>query len=262
MSRVGMVIPTIFSRPTLLPQAAESILNQGVEVELIVGCPEDLMQSVKQVLPAGVMVVAETPGVGLAQKINDLFARLPQDCQFIGWLGDDDLLAPGSLKAATNALEANPEASMVFGGCQYIDPEGNNLFQNKSGRWAVPLLRFGPQLIPQPGSLFNRAAFEKAGGLSSNYSMAFDFDLFIKLSKLGKVIFIPRTLASFRWHPGSLSVSRRWLSVTEASSVRVSHLPGILRPVAWVWEWPVKWATYLAGLRVSKQAKSTFRFGS
>ncbi len=255
MSRVGMVIPTIFSRPTLLPLAAESILNQGVEVELIVGCPEELIQVVEQALPKGVKVIAETPGVGLAQKINDLFALLPPDCQFIGWLGDDDLLAPGSLKATVKALEANPRASMAFGGCHYIDPEGNNLFLNKSGRWAVPLLRFGPQLIPQPGSLFNRAAYEKAGGLSSNYRMAFDFDLFIKLSKLGKVIFIPQTLASFRWHPGSLSVSRRWLSVTEASKVRVSHLPRILRPVAWVWEWPVKWATYLAGLRVSRSLR-------
>ena len=256
MSRVGMVIPTIFSRPTLLPQAVESILNQGVEVELIVGCPGELVQVVSQVLPAGVTVVAETPGVGLAQKINDLFSLLPQDCHFIGWLGDDDLLAPGSLKATIKALEENLQASMAFGGCQYIDHEGNRLFLNKSGKWAVPLLRFGPQLIPQPGSLFNRAAFEKAGGLSSDYSMAFDFDLFIKLSKLGKVIFIPQTLASFRWHPGSLSVSRRWLSVTEASRVRVSHLPGNLRPIAWVWEWPVRWATYLAGFRVSFMSKS------
>lgn len=255
MSRVGMVIPTIFARPSLLPLAAESILNQGVEVELIVGCPEELIRVVEQALPKGVKVVAETPGVGLAQKINDLFSRLSPDCHFIGWLGDDDLLTPGSLKATVKALEDNPHASMAFGGCQYIDPEGNNLFLNKSGRWAVPLLRFGPQLIPQPGSLFNREAYVKTCGLSSKYSMAFDFDLFIRLSKLGKVVFIPRTLASFRWHPGSLSVSRRWLSVTEASKVRVSHLPRILRPVAWVWEWPVKWATYLAGLRVSRSLR-------
>ena len=227
-----------------------------MKVELIVGCPEELIQVVEQGLPKGVRVVAETPGVGLAQKINDLFSLLSPDCHLIGWLGDDDLLAPGSLKATVKALEDNPQASMAFGGCQYIDPAGNNIFLNSSGTWAVPLLRFGPQLIPQPGSLFNRAAYEKAGGLSSKYSMAFDFDLFIKLSKLGKIIFIPQTLASFRWHPGSLSVSKRWLSVTEASKVRVSYLPGILKPVAWIWEWPVRWATYLAGLRVSKELGS------
>lgn len=247
-----MVIPTIFARPTLLPLAVESILSQGVDVELIVGCPEHLINKIQAALPGGVKVVAETPGVGLAQKINDLFALLSKDCQYIGWLGDDDILNEGSLKATSKALEITPKAAMAFGGCQYIDPEGNNIFLNKSGKWAVPLLRFGPQLIPQPGSLFNREYFEKVGGLSPNFSMAFDFDLFIKFSQLGQMVFIPQTLSSFRWHPGSLSVSKRWLSVTEASKVRVSHLPTILKPIAWAWEWPVRWATYWAGFRVSR----------
>ena len=251
MTRVGLVIPTIFSRPTLLPLAIESILSQGVEVELIVGCPENMIEQVRTVCPPQVKLVAETPGVGLAQKINDLISQLSRECKFVGWLGDDDLLSPGSLQATSQALTDNPEAPMAFGGCQYIDPEGNDLFLNKSGRWAVPLLRFGPQLIPQPGSLFNRSAFEKVGGLSPDYTMAFDFDLFLKFGKLGKIVFIPQTLASFRWHPGSLSVSRRWNSVSEASKVRVSHLPVILKPIAWAWEWPVRWATYWAGLRVS-----------
>jgi hypothetical protein len=87
--------------------------------------------------------------------------------------------------------------------------------------------------------------------------MAFDFDLFLKFSKLGKIVFIPQTLASFRWHPGSLSVSRRWNSVSEASKVRVRHLPAILKPISWVWEWPVKWATYWAGMSVAKLRKQS-----
>jgi GT2 family glycosyltransferase len=259
MAIVGLVIPTIFSRPTLLPLAIESILSQRVEVELIVGCPENMIEQVRTVCPPEVKLVAETPGVGLAQKINDLISQLSPECKFVGWLGDDDLLSPGSLQATSQALTANPAAPMAFGGCQYIDPEGNNLFLNRSGEWAVPLLRFGPQLIPQPGSLFNRSAFEEVGGLSPNYTMAFDFDLFLKFSKLGKIVFIPQTLASFRWHPGSLSVSRRWNSVSEASRVRVSHLPTILKPFAWVWEWPVRWATYWAGATVSGRHLATFQ---
>ena len=87
MSRVGMTIPTIFSRPTLLSLAAESILNQGLEVELMVGCPEELIPAVEQALPKGVKVVAETPGVGLAQKINDLFHFSPQFATSLAGLG-------------------------------------------------------------------------------------------------------------------------------------------------------------------------------
>jgi hypothetical protein len=144
---------------------------------------------------------------------------------------------------------------MVFGGCDYVDPDGQVVWTNKSGSFAVPLMRFGPDLIPQPGALFRREAFDVSGGLNTSYSWAFDFDLFIKLSKIGKLIHIDSTLASFRWHPESLSVEYRSKSVSEASKVRVSHLPKLLRPISWIWEFPVKQATLIAGNRVTDAAK-------
>jgi hypothetical protein len=126
---------------------------------------------------------------------------------------------------------------------------------NKSGRWASLLLHFGPDLIPQPGALFTRSAFEKAGGLSNSYHWAFDFDLLLNLKKIGKLRFINKTLAGFRWHPESLSVEYRTMSVAEASKVRISHLPAFLKPVSFVWEYPVRKATLLAGNRITKKAR-------
>jgi GT2 family glycosyltransferase len=109
-------------------------------------------------------------------------------------------------------------------------------------------LRFGPQLIPQPGALYNRAVFEQIGGLNTKYQLAFDFDLFYSLSKVGKTVFVPSVLAKFRWHPYSLSVSKRRQSVDEASQVRISHLPKALRGISFIWEFPVRSATYWAGI--------------
>jgi hypothetical protein len=148
---------------------------------------------------------------------------------------------------------------MVFGSCDYIDPAGKVIWKNKSGQWAVPLLRFGPDLIPQPGALFRRSAFNKAGMLKSKYDWAFDFDLFIELSKLGKLKFVDQTLAQFRWHPESLSVEFRKKSVTEASKVRFSHLPKVLQPISLLWEYPVRQATLMAGKRVTSRANSKAR---
>jgi GT2 family glycosyltransferase len=145
---------------------------------------------------------------------------------------------------------------MVFGSCDYIDGKGHPIWTNSSGQWAVPLLRFGPDLIPQPGALFRRSTFEKVGGLRTDLGWAFDFDVLIRLSKAGKLRFINQTLAQFRWHPESLSVEHRRRSVAEASQVRVSHLPGLLRPISFIWEYPVRQATLVAGKRVTAQAKS------
>jgi GT2 family glycosyltransferase len=195
-------------------------------------------------------------GKGLAGAINLGIQKLPDSVEFVNWLGDDDRLKTNSLETAVEALESAAEPVMVFGSCDYIDAQGNTVWTNKSGQWAVALLRFGPDLIPQPGALFRRSAFESVGGLRTELGWAFDFDLFIRLSKLGPVKFVNKSLASFRWHPESLSVEHRKKSVAEASNVRVFHLPAALRPISFIWEYPVRQATLIAGMRVSARAKS------
>jgi GT2 family glycosyltransferase len=195
-------------------------------------------------------------GAGLASAINQGIRALPESVQYVNWLGDDDLLTNGSLSTSAQVLDSDPNVVMTFGACEYIDSNGKFVWENRSGQWAVPLLRLGPDLIPQPGALFRRSVFGNLGGLNVNLGWAFDFDLFIRLSKVGKLQFINQTLAKFRWHPESLSVEHRKKSVAEASQVRVSHLPMFLRPISLLWEYPVQQATLIAGSRVTAKAKS------
>jgi hypothetical protein len=169
----------------------------------------------------------------------------------VNWLGDDDVIAADSIQLAVSLLDADPSVVLVYGSCDYIDAGGEIIWTNKSGQWASVILHFGPDLIPQPGSLFRRSAFKNVGGLTAEYSWAFDFDLLLKLKKFGRLQFVSKTLASFRWHPESLSVEYRKMSVREASRVRVSHLPAPLRPISWLWECPVRQATLIAGQRVT-----------
>lgn len=252
MSKVGFVIPTAYGRPEYLPLSYRSIVEQKTshQVEVLVGCPADKIPDVQKALP-GAQVMAEDEGPGLAHKLNVLLMQLPEDCEYIAWLGDDDLLAPGSLEVAVQALSNDNTAAMAFGGCDYIDADGKVMFTNSSSQFASALLTFGPQLIPQPGSIMRRSSFLTAGGLSNEFGLAFDFDLFLKLKKVGKLVFVNQTLARFRWHPNSLSVRKRMRSAIEASRVRRKHY-GFPMKVIWpVWEPWVILATWLAGKMVS-----------
>ncbi|MFM2019687.1 MAG: hypothetical protein RL718_268 [Actinomycetota bacterium] len=257
MSKIGIVIPTAFNRPEYLPFAYESIVSQcgDLEVELIVACPEGKLREVRAALPAECRVIAESKERGLAKKLDALLKETSPDCDFLAWLGDDDILLPGSLAAATQALSARPLASMAFGGCDYIDAKGNVLFTNRNGIWAAKILNFGPQLIPQPGSVMRRTAFMATGGLSNEFELAFDFDLFLKLKKQGSFVFVDQTLAQFRWHPTSLSVKRRMRSALEASRVRRKHYEGFARFAWWAWEPAVIVATWGAGKLVSLRSR-------
>jgi GT2 family glycosyltransferase len=249
------VVPTLGTRPEYLVQCLKSIRAAG-HAHILLVAPADYQPN--ELVEAGLIDgKIDDPRLGLSEAINAGVRSLPTEVEFVNWLGDDDLLTQDSLLLSEKFLAENPEAVMVFGACDYIDSEGNVIWTNKSGPWTVPLLRFGPDLIPQPGALLRRDAFEKVGGLKSRFKWAFDFDLFIALSKIGKIHYLNRTLSCFRWHPESLSVEHRKMSVIEASAVRVAHLPSWLRPISIIWEYPVQQATLWAGTRVTHRARKT-----
>jgi hypothetical protein len=252
MSMVGVVVPTIGGRPQYIESTLRSIRQAGETFVVLVGRADF---NGKTYADSGLVdLYLDEEGPSLPGKINQGFRALPKEIEYITWVGDDDLLSPKSLVKALEVLSGPERPVLVFGHCQYIDSDGNDVLVKRTGSWAVPLLRFGPQLIPQPSSVFRRDAFNVVGGLSDRYEFAFDFDLFVKLTKLGNSVFIDAITSSHRWHATSLTYSRRWDSVREASSVRVSNLSYFPRLFSALWEVPVMVATYLAGSILSSSS--------
>jgi hypothetical protein len=252
-SRTAVIVPTLGRRAEFLQQSLRSIRAAGDAYVLMVA-PAAFDASA--LLADGLIdeKIDET-GRSLAAAINQGFAAVPAETEFLAWLGDDDLLRPGSLTATSEFLASHPKTSAVYGGCDYIDENGTKVWKNDSGPWAAPLLRIGPDLVPQPGSLFRRSSVEQVGELRTDLGWAFDFDFFIRLSKVGRLSYLRQTLADFRWHSDSLSVGQRADSVREASVVRRSHLPAWLRPVSVLWEGPVRWATFRASALVKENTE-------
>lgn len=251
---VGVVIPTLGDRPEYLEESIYSIRQAG-DAHISVVRPERA-RAIDQVLNGKIDSVVDDPGRGLAHAINTGITCLPTHVRYSTWLGDDDRLVQGSLHKVCTYLDSNADAAFVFGQCQYIDASGQKIWLNKSGKWTELLMLCGPQLIPQPGSLFRRSAFEQIGGLDESLKWAFDLDLFLKLRKVGKFGFLNEPLAEFRWHEGSLSVGSRHGSVDEASKVRRRHLPQGIKQASVIWEPVLRKVILFAGTRVSQRISS------
>ena len=255
MPAVGVVVPTIGERPQYLDITLKSIREAGDSYIVLVGRKGFDASSYQN--EGLIDIYIDELESSVPNKINQGFRALPAGIEYITWIGDDDLLAPGSLSVVENALGKPEKPVLVYGHCQYIDSEGKDVLVKRSGSWAVPLLSFGPQLIPQPSAVFRRDSFERVGGLSDKFEFAFDFDLFLKLSKLGKAVFIDKILSSHRWHATSLTYSRRWDSVREASLVRVINLPSAAKFFSPIWEMPIIMVTFLAGHFLSRGSLTT-----
>lgn len=194
MSTVGIVVPTIGQRPQYLESTLRSLKAAGNCFVVLVG--RSGFESDAFVKEGLIDLYLDEQDTLVPNKINQGFRALPESIEYITWVGDDDLLSPGALDVAVTAFSQSSKPVLVFGHCQYIDSEGNDVLVKRTGKWAVPLLRFGPQLIPQPSAVFRREAFERVGGLSDKFKFAYDFDLFLKLTKVGEAEFIDQILSS------------------------------------------------------------------
>ncbi len=250
--RVLMVVPTLGTRPELLDQCLASIAGQSVPAEIVLVAPAE--NPVPQALAAkfGASLLPD-PG-SLASAINLGAAAAGDHIEYLNWLGDDDLLEPESLARTVACLDVNRNASVAYGACRYIDENGAELWVSRAGRWATRILAWGPDLIPQPGMLVRRTAWEEIGGLDSSYRFAFDLDLLLKLKALGPLIDVGEVVSSFRWHGDSLTVGDRTASLQESERAKRASLSPGARSIAWLWERPVRAATRLAAAEVQRRA--------
>lgn len=265
--RVLLIIPTLGERAQLLRHAITSVVQQeGCDVDLVLVMPSG--SPAQQIAEESAVRVVRDPGAGLSAALNAGIAAADPSCQYFAWLGDDDLLRPNALRAAVAALGSEPMAVMVYGRCDYVDDGGRTIFVSRAGPWAERLIGFGPNLIPQPGSLMRLDAVRAVGGLDEKLKFAMDLDLFLKLRHFGRLRALPQTLAAFRWHADSLTVANQKESIDEADRVRRRNL-GMLASIAWpIWRWPVRWSLAAGKVFVKRRAaissaqQPTFPVGS
>lgn len=212
-------MPTLGKRSDFLVECLESLkTNRGVFVCVVSPSKLDITSLIDRGLVNSHVM---DKGLGLPSAINDGIKSLPPNLEFVAWLGDDDFLEPKAIQNALSEIGVGDVA--IFGNCNYVNEKSELFWTLKTGPWAVRMLTWGPNKVPQPGSLIRRSALEAAGFLDESLGWAFDQDLFIKLRSIGRVRYINETLANFRWHSASLSSGSSRESVIEASSVRIRH---------------------------------------
>lgn len=77
--------------------------------------------------------------------------------------------------------------------------------------------------IPHPATFVRRDWINQAGRFDEKLKYAMDYDLWLKLAKMGQPVELKTPLAAFREHGGSLSSSNRQAAMDEDYKVRLSH---------------------------------------
>ncbi len=155
--------------------------------------------------------------------------------EIVSWLNSDDLILPGAIRHAANALREHPDTGAVYGEGYLIDEAGH-----MTGRfpWTEPFnlwkLVYLSDYILQQTVYFRRNVIEELGYLREDLHYVMDWDILIRIGKRYPLHYIPQYMGCLREYPSAKSFSGGAKRVQEIAKVLQEHT-GLRVPPGYVY---------------------------
>lgn len=197
---MSIVTPS-FQQGRFLARTLRSVIDQrypGLEYVVMDGGSTDLTTSVLREHAHELTHWQSLPDGGQAEAVANGFARCTGE--IMAWLNSDDLYAPGALRLAAETFVKNPDVDVIYGNRYIVDE-----FDREIGRWILPpydaeLLRW-IDYVPQETLFWRRRVWEAAGGIDTSFRFALDYDLLLRLQRVGaRFLRVPALMGCFRVH--------------------------------------------------------------
>ena len=204
--RVSVVMPVYNGLP-FLSASIESILHQSFEdFELIIlddgstdGSAEVLRQWARK--DPRIHLLATNRKSGLSRSSNLLASKA--QAPLVARMDADDIAHPDRLRRQWELIEGNSAVVLVGTLSDGIDSDGKLV--RPRDRWR--LIRRSPfPPFPHGSVMFRRSVFEDVGGYSEQCIGWEEHELFIRMSRKGRIVVVPDVLYSYRYHVDSATI--------------------------------------------------------
>lgn len=192
--KISVVLPT-YKRAHLIEKAIDVVLAQGYpNFELIVvndGSPDatkDRLARVQRERADPRLIIVNAEHGGLPRALNAGFARASGELWT--WTSDDNAHLPGALSALARELALDAQAVMVFSDYLWVDEKGNRGKQVVTG----PVEELVSRNVIGLCFLYRREVAEEVGPYDPEVELAEDYDYWVRIARVGKLIHLNRTL--------------------------------------------------------------------
>ena len=239
--KVSIITPS-FNQARFLPETLRSVRGQThphIEHIIVDGGSTDGSVDILRAAPS-IRWVSESDR-GQVDAINKGFSLATGEV--LAWLNSDDTLDPDAVRLAVEALQRTG-ADMVYGDLRIIDAEGTHIRMFYGIPFDYRTLLYGINYIGQQSAFFRRALLGNAGPLRAEYDNGFDYELWLRMARYGRLVYVPQVRGQIRWHVDAKSVVRAQRTWTDTDRIRREYwraggLPAFLsrRPWAGVVNW-------------------------
>lgn len=217
--RVSVVVPVLNGRQWI-GQCLDSIVSQeNVSAEIIVmdGGSTDGTVDVVQSYGREISSLVSGPDGGQAAALKAGFESSTSD--YLTWLNADDWLTPGALDRAVTTLRESG-AGLAYGDYLVLHESTGTIAYKPKVSFDRFVCGLAYCMVPQPGAVFRRDAYEAVGGIDPEFSFSMDFDLFLRLGMQFPAVHIPAPQSVFRVHGESKSSAQSDLFGGEDEQIR------------------------------------------
>lgn len=209
MAKIGLGLTT-FNGDRFLAEAIESVLNQtepDFELHIVDDGSSDSSVHIARRYAAcesKIKVHALPFNCGPGHALGYALDRAAENCDFIGWLDQDDRLSYDCLDHCLAELIRLPDVGMVYSSYRLINEDGGDLGPGGQGHEAYSLDRLLVDFMVFHFRLMRKSVYQKSGGVSI-IPAAVDYDFVLKISEIAEIWHLPEYLYFYRVHPSSLS---------------------------------------------------------
>jgi glycosyltransferase involved in cell wall biosynthesis len=233
---VGIVIPAFNAERYLKDTVLSVVMQSYAQWRLVIvddGSTDDTWSIIGELSKIDMRITGVSQGnVGVSGARNRGYAEIRAHCESVLFLDSDDLLEVDALEHLSHKLSACPECAGAYGLASSMDHNGalaarDTVMEHQLARHGVqdgkvvdwPIdeptsfaVEAVTEVIITPGTVLLRCApFDAAGRFTEGLALWEDWDLWLRVTRIGPLAFFPGPVLRYRAHAQSASHSGRSL---------------------------------------------------
>ena len=224
------VLMTSYNSSAWIEEAICSILNQTFkDFEFIIiddGSSDNTRNIIlKYALQDKRIKFYKRKHVGLTNSL--IFGLKKCNGEWIARIDSDDHAFPERLELQYNFIKSNPRVAALGSSCKifYQNNKKENLYSYPHNhKDLLKSLLIGSLFPPHSSMMFNKNVALRAGGYNSKMFKAQDWDLWLRIAKIGKLAALKRPLVMIRIHKSQISSLSAHDSIRQTSYSLVARL--------------------------------------